>query len=47
MTSQAWLTPADCDRSLWWHYMAVIIPDEIEFHSQVGPEAAALTPIYI
>ncbi len=36
MTSQQWLTSADSDRSIWWHYLAVIVPDEIEFHTQVG-----------
>ncbi len=31
MTSQMWLTPADSDRSIWWHYVAIIVPDLIEF----------------
>ncbi len=31
MTSQTWLTAADSDRSVWWHFMAIIIPDHVEF----------------
>ena len=26
MTSQRWLTDADTTRSLWWHYLVVIVP---------------------
>ena len=29
MTSQKWLTENDTDRSIWWHYMAIIIPDNL------------------
>jgi PhoPQ-activated pathogenicity-related protein len=29
MTSQQWLTRADVDRPIWWHYVTVIIPDKI------------------
>jgi hypothetical protein len=34
MTSQRWLTDADFSadsqsKSLWWHYLMVIVPDEI------------------
>lgn len=36
MTSQRWLTDADFaessnGKSLWWHYLVVIVPDEIRF----------------
>ncbi len=35
MTSQRWLTDADFApnsdvKSLWWHYMMVIVPDEVQ-----------------
>jgi hypothetical protein len=34
MTSQAWLTDADFSadsqaKSIWWHYLVVIVPDEV------------------
>ncbi|GMH73865.1 hypothetical protein TrRE_jg9245 [Triparma retinervis] len=29
VTSQQWLTPDDVDRSLWFHYLVVIIPDNL------------------
>lgn len=36
MTSQRWLTDADFSESsdagsIWWHWMVVIVPDEIKF----------------
>mmetsp|Transcript_555 Transcript_555/g.976 ORF Transcript_555/g.976 Transcript_555/m.976 type:complete len:513 (+) Transcript_555:47-1585(+) len=33
MTSQQWLTPEDVDRSLWWHYLLVIIPENVNFEN--------------
>nr|XP_002128778.1 autocrine proliferation repressor protein A [Ciona intestinalis] len=30
MTSQQWLTPNDTDRSLWWHFVIVHVPDEFD-----------------
>lgn len=38
MTSQKWLTDEDFSessqsKSLWWHYLVVIVPDEIKFKS--------------
>jgi PhoPQ-activated pathogenicity-related protein len=33
MTSQTWLTPEDSSRPVWWHMMAVIIPDALEVDS--------------
>ncbi|XP_072027742.1 autocrine proliferation repressor protein A-like [Amphiura filiformis] len=35
MTSQKWLTDNDSDRSIWWHYLMVTIPDEVRY-----PDAA-------
>jgi PhoPQ-activated pathogenicity-related protein len=29
MTSQQWLTPEDVDRSIWFHYLVVIIPSNL------------------
>ncbi|XP_006811763.1 autocrine proliferation repressor protein A-like [Saccoglossus kowalevskii] len=29
MTSQKWLTEKDSDRSIWWHYMAITVPDKL------------------
>ena len=29
LTSQAWLTPADVSQSIWWHYVAVIVPQNL------------------
>src|SRR5687767_276764 len=29
MTSQAWLTPADVSQSIWWHWIAVIVPQNL------------------
>ena len=29
MTSQQWLTSKDVSRSIWWHYLVVVVPDEI------------------
>lgn len=36
MTSQRWLTDADFSEgsqsgSIWWHYLVVIVPDNLEF----------------
>jgi PhoPQ-activated pathogenicity-related protein len=29
MTSQYWLTPADSNRHVWWHFVVLIIPDNV------------------
>ena len=29
MTSQTWLTPADVDRTTWWHWLTIIEPEKI------------------
>lgn len=29
LTSQAWLTEKDSDRSIWWHYVAIIVPNKL------------------
>mmetsp|Transcript_25094 Transcript_25094/g.47164 ORF Transcript_25094/g.47164 Transcript_25094/m.47164 type:complete len:523 (+) Transcript_25094:89-1657(+) len=31
VTSQQWLTPEDVDRSVWWHYLMVIIPSNVNW----------------
>jgi PhoPQ-activated pathogenicity-related protein len=31
MTSQQWLTYEDSDRSIWWHYVVVVVPDKLTF----------------
>lgn len=31
MTSQTWLTYNDVSRSVWWHYLVVIVPDKVQF----------------
>eukprot|EP00051_Salpingoeca_urceolata_P020759 m.315662 g.315662 ORF g.315662 m.315662 type:complete len:599 (-) comp19677_c5_seq3:2185-3981(-) len=31
MTSQTWLTAADTNRPVWWHFLAVVVPDRIDF----------------
>lgn len=31
MTSQQWLTSSDVSRSLWWHILVVIIPDNVDW----------------
>lgn len=31
MTSQFWLSPADSNRHLWWHYVAIIIPNNVNY----------------
>lgn len=33
MTSQQWLTPEDVDRSIWWHYLCVIVPDTVDYNN--------------
>lgn len=30
MTSQKWMTEAETNRPIWWHFMAVVIPDNID-----------------
>jgi PhoPQ-activated pathogenicity-related protein len=30
MTSQRWLTDNDTDRSIWWHWIAIIVPDTLD-----------------
>ncbi len=37
MTSQRWLTDADFSessqsKSIWWHYLVVIVPDEVKWN---------------
>ena len=29
LTSQTWLTPADVDRSVWWHWLTIVVPETI------------------
>ncbi len=29
MTSQAWLTEDQVDRPVWWHWLVVVVPDEV------------------
>ena len=29
MTSQTWLTAAEVDRPEWWHWLTVVVPDEV------------------
>jgi PhoPQ-activated pathogenicity-related protein len=41
MTSQRWLTDADTTRSLWWHYLVVIVP------SNYNPEFARNATLWI
>jgi len=31
MTSQGWLTAADTNHPIWWHYLVVIVPDQVQF----------------
>ncbi|CAI8014093.1 Autocrine proliferation repressor protein A, partial [Geodia barretti] len=31
LTSQLWLSPGEVSRAIWWHYLVINIPDEIEF----------------
>jgi len=33
-TSQQWLTPEDSSRSIWWHYLVIIVPKEIKYPDQ-------------
>jgi PhoPQ-activated pathogenicity-related protein len=35
MTSQTWLTYNDVSRSVWWHYLVVIVPDKVQFTDTV------------
>ena len=35
-TSQTWLTPQDSDRSVWWHIMVVIVPENYDPLGQVA-----------
>ena len=30
MTSQTWLTPADVDRTSWWHWLTIVEPETIK-----------------
>jgi PhoPQ-activated pathogenicity-related protein len=30
MTSQTWMTEKESNRPVWWHYLVVIIPDNVE-----------------
>lgn len=41
MTSQRWLTDADTSRSLWWHYLVVIVP------SNYNPDTARNATLWI
>ena len=36
MTSQRWLTDKDVDRSIWWHYVAVVVPDKLTYTDKAG-----------
>ncbi len=41
MTSQRWLTDADFTadsqaKSLWWHYLVVIVPDNLQYKSNAS-----------
>jgi PhoPQ-activated pathogenicity-related protein len=36
MTSQRWLTDKDVDRSIWWHYLAVVVPDKLQYTDKAG-----------
>ncbi|CAH1785118.1 unnamed protein product, partial [Owenia fusiformis] len=38
MTSQRWMTDTFSSQSLWWHHLAIVIPDQLNF-----PDAAILT----
>lgn len=29
MTSQTWLSPADSSRSVWYHWLAICVPDQV------------------
>lgn len=29
LTSQAWLTPLDVSRSVWWHHFVIVVPDNL------------------
>ena len=31
VTSQEWLTPNDSSRSVWWHYLVVIVPRKLDY----------------
>lgn len=31
VTSQQWLTPEDTTRSIWWHILCVIVPDNVKY----------------
>ena len=41
LTSQQWLTPEDCDRSIWWHQLVVIVP------SNLNPEYSKNATLWI
>ena len=41
MTSQRWLTDEDTTRSLWWHYLVVIVP------SNYNPSTARNATLWI
>jgi len=36
MTSQQWLTPELVSRSVWWHQLVIIVPDEIQETETAG-----------
>jgi PhoPQ-activated pathogenicity-related protein len=36
MTSQRWLTDKDVDRSIWWHFVAVVVPDKLQYKDKAG-----------
>ena len=36
MTSQQWLTYDQVSRSIWWHYLVVVVPDEIKHPNVAG-----------
>jgi PhoPQ-activated pathogenicity-related protein len=41
MTSQSWLTEADVDKSVWWHWVALVVP------ANLSPEFASRGLMYI
>ncbi|EGD73818.1 AprA [Salpingoeca rosetta] len=34
MTSQQWLSEKEVSQSIWWHYIAVVVPDELNYHKR-------------
>eukprot|EP00898_Chlorokybus_atmophyticus_P007548 jgi/Chlat1/7795/Chrsp66S07250 len=42
MTSQSWLTPSDVDRTVWWHYLVVFVPE-----GDADPSMRGLGTLYV